>query len=622
MAERLWREKWLYRYSAALERGDFQLLAALLAEAEKDRQLERMLLELNAAHSQQLGRASMSAQDRRSAVNEGKAHGPRAATGNSKRGRAGRTKRAWASLGIALGGLAALVVVLGVVALLIGPAAGSIVPVELRTIRQQIAMPLSPAGTASEVGPTYGGVNPVNDEPYADVFFDSEGVNPFIDTEVDPLSTFALDVDTGSYTVTRRYLRDGYLPPKEAIRVEEFVNYFDYGYPPPQDSAFAIYLEGGPTPFVQGDRYRVLRVGIQGFDVPDEARKEAVLTFVIDISGSMDMENRLGAVKSALRGLVESLRPTDQVGIVVYGSRGQVVLEPTFIENRETILAAIESLAPGGSTNAEEGLVLGYQLATQAFRPGAINRVILCSDGVANVGNTGAESILKSIRQHAREGITLTTVGFGMGNYNDTLMERLADEGDGFYAYVDTQAEARRLFVHDLTGTLQTIAMQAKVQVDFNPEAVELYRLIGFENRALADEDFRDDSVDAGEIGAGHSVTALYEIKLAEGAQGELATVYLRWEDPDSGEVSEISELLQVADLRGSFQETSPSFKLAVYVAQFAEILRQSIWAEDFTLAGLAEHLETFNLAQFDSPAVVEFGELVRQAVVIRGDYR
>jgi Ca-activated chloride channel family protein len=468
--------------------------------------------------------------------------------------------------------------------------------------------------TVPDYGPTYGGLDPVNGQPYHDVFFENYGVNPFIDTEDDSLSTFALDVDTGSYTVARRYLNDGNLPPKDAIRVEEFVNFFDMEYKPPDEEAFAIYLDGGLTPFVQNDRYRILRIGIQGYDVPDEERKPAMLTFIIDVSGSMDYENRLGSVKYALNSLVDSLRPTDQVGIVVYGSRARVVLHPTPLLESETIHNAINSLITEGATNAEEGIRLGYQIADKAFSPGMINRVILCSDGVANVGQTGPDAILESIREYARQGIQLTTVGFGMGNYNDVLMERLADDGDGFYAYVDTNKEAERLFVDDLTGTLQTIAMDAKVQAVFNPEVVTRFRLIGFENRALEDDEFRDDTVDAGEIGAGHSVTALYEVKLAQQAIGEIAMFHLRWKDPDDHEVHEISRSIATSDLAQSFEQTPPPFRLAVMVAEYAEILRESYWAKQYTLGDLAAELDWVQGSAFENEDVIEFVDLVQRA--------
>jgi Ca-activated chloride channel family protein len=459
---------------------------------------------------------------------------------------------------------------------------------------------------------------PPNDEAYDAMFFENYGVNPFIDTEDDTLSTFALDVDTGSYTIARRYVQDGNLPPEDAVRVEEFVNYFDQAYPyPPEGQAFGIYVDGAPTPYGETERYQMVRIGIQGYAVAPEARKDVSLTFVIDVSGSMDRENRLELVKRSLELLVEQLRPSDSVGIVVYGSDARAVLEPTGGADRETILEAIYALQPEGSTNAEAGLRLGYERANAAFRPGGINRVILCSDGVANVGNTGAESIWEVIEGYASEGITLTAVGFGMGNYNDVLMEQLADNGDGFYAYVDTLKEAERLFVQNLTSTLQAIALDAKVQVEFDPEVVARYRLVGFENRAIADEDFRDDTVEAGAVGAGHSVTALYEIKLHPEAGGRIATVYLRWQDPESGEVTEISHDMSSDDLAASFTAASPNFQWAVVVAEYAEVLRGSYWAQDNTLAGVLEEAERAAELLPGDPDVAELVELVRQAAAI-----
>jgi Ca-activated chloride channel family protein len=358
----------------------------------------------------------------------------------------------------------------------------------------------------------------------------------------------------------------------------------------------------------------MIRIGIQGYAVPSEERKDVSLTFVIDVSGSMDLENRLGLVKRSLELLVEQLRPTDSVGIVVYGSDARVVLEPTSGAEQGAILEAIYALHPEGSTNAEAGLRLGYQQALRAFKPDGINRVVLCSDGVANVGNTGAESIWETIKGYASEGVTLTTVGFGMGNYNDVLMEQLADNGDGFYAYVDTLKEAQRLFVENLTSTLQVIAVDAKVQVDFNPDVVARYRLVGFENRAIADEEFRDDTVDAGEIGAGHSVTALYEIKLHPDAAGRVAVVYLRWQDPDTREVTELSREFDSSDIAASFSTAAPRFQWDVVVAEYAEILRGSYWAEGSTLAGVLEEAERASRLLPDDPDVAEFVDLVRQA--------
>ncbi|MBN1260525.1 MAG: von Willebrand factor type A domain-containing protein, partial [Anaerolineae bacterium] len=469
-------------------------------------------------------------------------------------------------------------------------------------------------------GPSTGGTDEPNDQPYGDVFFEDYGVNPRIDTEDDPLSTFAVDVDTGSYTVMRRFIRDGYLPPDESVRVEEYVNFFAQGYAAPSEAAFAIHLEGAPSPYAEN--YHLVRVGLQGYEIPPEARDDVVLTFVIDVSGSMDMENRLGLVQDTLALLVEGLRPTDQVGLVVYGSKARVLLEHTPVGEADTLMHAIRQLRSEGSTNAEEGLRVAYRLAWEAFDPEAINRVILCSDGVANVGRTGHNSIWEQIADYAEEGIYLTTVGFGMGNFNDVLMEQLADNGDGFYAYVDDIKEAERVFVHDLTSTLQVIARDAKVQVAFYPDVVSRYRLIGYENREVADEDFRNDAVDAGEIGVGHSVTALYEVKLRAEAPPNAAalTVYLRWEDPDDGEVREINHTLARSEFAARFQEASPRFQLAVVVAEYAEILRNSYWAHDagLTLEDIAR--DAARIAEYlpDDADVQEFARLAGQAIAYR----
>jgi Ca-activated chloride channel family protein len=475
------------------------------------------------------------------------------------------------------------------------------------------ALTYAPATSPDESLP--GGQSPSDsNEPY-DMFFEDHGVNPSIDTEDDNLSTFALDVDTGSYTVMRKYLKDGNLPPSDSVRVEEYVNYFEQAYPyPPPHQAFGIYVDGGPSPFTETERYDMVRVGIQGYNVSDEERKDAALTFVIDVSGSMDMDNRLGLVKHSLEILVEQLHRHDTVSIVVYGSEARVVLEPTPGSAKGKILSAIYSLEPEGATNAEAGLRLGYGMAMEAFMTGGINRVILCSDGVANVGETGPDEILAEIDHYVDEGITLTTIGFGMDNYNDTLMEQLADNGDGFYAYVDDIDEARKLFIDEITGTLQTIAMNAKVQVDFNPEVVMRYRLVGFENRAVADDEFRDNNVDAGEIGAGHSVTALYEIKLYPEAYGRIATIFMRWEDPDTRQVVEISHDFATNQLAFDFREANPYFQRAVVVAEYAEILKQSYWAEDSSMDDVYDEARHIEKNLDDDIEMAEFVDLVREA--------
>ena len=277
-------------------------------------------------------------------------------------------------------------------------------------------------------------------------------------------------MDTGSYSIMRSYINQGGLPPEDSVRVEEYVNYFDQGYPyPSEGQAFGINIDGGPSPFEENQNYQVMRVGIQGYAVPSEERKDVSLTFVIDVSGSMNMDNRLGLVKRSLGLLVKQLRPSDRVSIVVYGTNAEVVLEPTAGSRTEKIMRAINHLEPGGVTNAEAGLLLGYQMADEAFIRGGINRVILCSDGVANLGETDAGSIWNEIEEYAGRHITLTTVGFGMDNYNDVLMEQLADKGNGFYAYVDDIQEARRLFIENLTSTLQVIALDARDTGGFQP---------------------------------------------------------------------------------------------------------------------------------------------------------
>jgi Ca-activated chloride channel family protein len=440
------------------------------------------------------------------------------------------------------------------------------------------------------------GYSPASDPLPSAMYFEDYGTQGFVRTAADNLSTFAVDVDTGSFTVARGYLAEDYLPPVDAIRVEEFVNYFDYGYAAPgREETFAIHLAAAPSPYVERDAGRLLQVGIQGYRVPKEERPDVVLTFVVDVSGSMDVENRIHLAKRALKLLVEELRPTDEVAIVAYGTTAHLVLPMIPVEEKAYVLDAIDMLWIEGATNAEAGLRLGYKEASRYFNPDAINRVVLVSDGVANVGDTSPEGILGEIERYADKGIALTTVGMGMGNYNDTLMEQLADQGDGFYAYVDTMAEARRIFVDQLTGTLLTIAKDAKVQVEFNPETVERYRLLGYENRDVADDDFRNDAVDAGEIGAGHSVTALYEIEPAAGLEDPatpLATVRLRWEEPETGEVVEIARTLRLEDVAERFTAADPRFQLAAAAAEFAEILKNSPYAEGSTLDDLTAEID------------------------------
>jgi len=476
-----------------------------------------------------------------------------------------------------------------------------------------------------EPGPGYpmahGGTVPPNGEDVDAMFFKNYGVNPFIDTEDDHLSTFATDVDTGSYTVCRGYLQDGHLPPDEAVRVEEFVNYFDYGYAAPQEDVFAVYAAAAPWKFGEGRKNSyLLRLALKAQQISEENRKGAILTFVIDVSGSMNRENRLGLVKKCLRMLVKKLRPEDRIGIAVYGSRGRKVMGHKGLDEKNEILATIESLGAGGSTYAEEGIRIGYEMAEKAYKKGYINRVILCSDGVANVGQTGADDILEVIKKKAEKGVTLSSLGFGMGNYNDVLLERLGDKGNGYYAYIDTIAEAKRLFEENLTGTLQVVARDVKVQVDFNPDVVRSYRLIGYENRDVPDDKFRDDKYDGGEVGAGHSVTALYELKLWPGKSGTAATTFVRYKDPDTRAVTEFKSSIGTSQLNESFDESSDEFALAATVGEFAEILRKSYWAKGAKLDTVLERAQKLS-DRFKADAdVIELVDLISKAGNLMAD--
>jgi Ca-activated chloride channel homolog len=483
-------------------------------------------------------------------------------------------------------GLAALLVgACNTAAMPAGPAGSGYVPPPPEH-HQPTPYPVQPAPSAAAAAPT----------PYDGVTFADPGQNPFVDPRVDNQSTFGLDIDTASYTVARRFVDDGNLPDPASVRVEEYVNYFDQGYAPPDDDAFAIYADGGPSPFIAADE-TLLRVGIKARDVAEEARPPAALTFVIDVSGSMARENRLELVKQSLGMLVEMLRRDDTVGIVSYGTDARVVLPPTRVGDSGSILGAVETLQPGGSTNAAAGLAVGYEMARENFVPGGINRVVIASDGVANVGATDADTILGRIRDGTETGIQLVAIGVGMGNFNDVLLEQLADNGDGFYAYVDDIDEARRVFVSDLTGTLQSVALDARAQVDFDRASVEAYRLVGYENRAISDQDFRNDGVDAGAIGAGHEVTALYALRLTgeSGPGTRIATVSLRWTDPATDRAAELAQDVRLADLQTTFGATGPTFKLDAIVAATAERFRGSAWGQTYRLKdvlAVADELE------------------------------
>ncbi|MFD0672759.1 von Willebrand factor type A domain-containing protein [Cohnella sp. GCM10027633] len=443
-----------------------------------------------------------------------------------------------------------------------------------------------------------------------DMFFEDYGTNPYVATEDDRLSTFAMDVDTGSYTLARSYIRDGNLPPQEAIRLEEFINYFDLDDAPPKDDTFAIHVDAGPSPFgEQGTQ--LVRIGIKGKEIESAERKRANLTFVIDVSGSMNQDNRIGLVKRSLALLVNQLKPDDRIGIVVYGSSARTVLEPTAVEEEETILAAIDELQIEGSTNAEAGLLLGYKVASKIYEKEAINRVILCSDGVANIGKTDPDGILRTIEDYAGRNLYLSTFGFGMDNYNDVLMEQLADQGNGAYAYIDDIDEAKKIFQEQLTETLQTIAKDAKIQVEFDPEQVKGYRLLGYENRAIADEDFRDNKVDGGEVGAGHSVTALYEIELENGASDTWGKVTIRYKDVDDRNRSRES-----AAAIGPTGELSDATLFIASVAEFARIMKDSEGVGNSRLQQVLRLAEQHAASERQE----EFGQLVKDFIDVRGN--
>jgi Ca-activated chloride channel family protein len=455
-----------------------------------------------------------------------------------------------------------------------------------------------------------------SNDPHADgMHFADPGINGFVETGEDELSTFAVDVDTAAYTMARRYVTDGSLPPPSSVRVEEFVNFFDPDYPAPAEEAFAIAVDGAPTPFTSDADNYLLRIGLQSRVPTPETRRRATLTFVVDVSGSMAEQNRLGLVRGSLELLVEQLRPDDTVSVVAYGDTARVVLHPTAVARRSRIVRAIASLQPEGATNAEAGLRLAYDVARESFRSGDINRVVLASDGVANIGVTSPRAMLRAVGQDATQGIQLVTVGVGMGNYNDVLMEQLADKGDGFYAYADSFAEAQRVFSETVTTTLDIVALDAKVQVEFD-DAVRRYRLVGYENRAVADDRFVDDSVDAGAVGPGHAVTALYEISTdaTPPSEATLGTIHVRWTDPATGRPRELAQSFDGSVLKASYTAAAPTFRLATTAAAYAEVLRQSPYAADVTLDEVAREAQEVDDQLPADTQVAEFAALVAAA--------
>jgi Ca-activated chloride channel family protein len=432
--------------------------------------------------------------------------------------------------------------------------------------------------------------------------------NAFLDVVQNSLSTFSIDVDTASYSNVRRFLNLQTLPPKDAVRIEEMINYFDYDYAPPSgEDPFAAHIEAAGCPWAP--EHRLVRVGLKGKVLAAEERPTTNLVFLLDVSGSMTPENKLPLLRQAMKLLANQLGEKDKVAIVVYAGASGLVLPSTGGDNRETILDAVDRLQAGGSTNGGEGIQLAYKTAIENFVKGGVNRVILATDGDFNVGVTNQGDLVRTIEEKAKTGVFLTVLGFGMGNVKDASLEKLADKGNGNYAYIDTLKEAQKVLVDQMQGTLVTIAKDVKIQVEFNPAQVKAYRLIGYENRMLAKEDFNDDTKDAGEIGAGHTVTALYELVPAGGAiatpgvdplkyqrtpvladkatDGELLTLKMRYKQPD-GDVSKLLEF-PVTDAGKPYAEASPDFKFASAVAGFGMLLRDSPYKGNLSFDAVLE---------------------------------
>jgi Ca-activated chloride channel family protein len=456
-----------------------------------------------------------------------------------------------------------------------------------------------PGLAVSGIAPNY--IRPAREPLYRENYqhIDSQIVMRVLN---DPVSTFSIDVDTGAYSNMRRWLNQGQLPPEDAVRIEEFINYFSYEYPLPQDSRtpFRASTEIAPTPW--NSNTHLLRIGIQGYDTPKAQLPASNLVFLIDVSGSMRSTDKLPLLQQALTMLVGQLDARDSISMVVYAGASGVVLPPTHGDHKADILAALQQLQAGGSTNGAAGIRLAYQMAQQNFVKNGINRVILATDGDFNVGLASTEELIDLIQRKRQAGIALTTLGFGSGNYNDHLLEQLADEGNGNHAYIDRLSEAQKVLADELSATLLTIAKDVKIQIEFNPERVSEYRLIGYENRMLNEEDFSNDKVDAGEIGSGHRVTALYEISLtgsagerlpprryqsgttaAEDAQkgfgNELAHLRIRYKLPGEDK----SELIQTAVMDNEIKaHGSDSFNFAASVAAFGQKLRGGKYLESF----------------------------------------
>lgn len=457
-----------------------------------------------------------------------------------------------------------------------------------------------------------GGGRPPEVGPTDDNTFREEGVNDFVDTAEDARSTFGLDVDNGSFRVARSFLTLGEDVPPESVRPEEWINALPYGDAAPTDQDLGLSAETGIAPTLD-DGTQVVRVGVAAREVDPAERPRVNVTLVVDRSGSMDMQNRLGLVQSSLAVLADELQDDDKVAVVSFQDDAETLLEPTPVSEREAIIGTIEELTPDGGTNFEAGLIRGYDVAREAFDPEAVNVVVICSDGVANIGETGPGSLVERIQQEGADGIHLVTAGFGLGNYNDLLMEQVADLGDGFYSYVDTFEEAERLFGTDLTTTLVPVAAEARAQVSFDPALVESYRLIGYENRDIADDDFEDLNVDAGELGSGHHATALYEVRLADGVGPDtvIGEAALRWRSVESEEPEDAT-----IELRSATTDADPSddLVLATTAADLAQAVKgaKPFAQRQVSLDDLRERLQP--LVADEVPGAAELDEMIELA--------
>lgn len=445
-------------------------------------------------------------------------------------------------------------------------------------------------------------------------------INDVTYTAEDALSTFAIDVDTAAYSIARRTLNSNRMPTPSLVRVEEAINYFRYDYEPPRrdDELFSIQADGAKSP-VDGEKH-LLRVGIQSKIVENSERLPANIVFLVDTSCSMTSQDKLPLAKKALEVAVNQLGENDRVAISTYAGNVRLVLPPTNASNKRIIRRAIRGLFNGGGTAMSDGMTVAYKQAAAMLRDGAVTRVIVLSDGDANIGATTHEQILRRIEGYVKEGVFLTTVGFGDGNYKDAMMEQLANKGNGNYYYIDSERMAERVFARDFTKILQDVAQDVKIQVDFDADAVASYRLVGYENRDVADADFRNDKVDAGEIGAGHQVTALYELTLTGRPSERLATVRVRAKRPRGTIAKEVALPVPTNVVTRAFTKAPEDFRFATAVMGGAELLRNSPHAKGWTYARVISIAS--DTRPYDDPDRAEFVSLMKKAAWLSGENR